>query len=112
MNEKECLDELVRRKIINKGLKGYDPDHAACVLFTQHKMGVVWSLGGYTVQLYKKQWKNKINLEVLAMDYGHLVKDLPKKEKKKINNIFGMGGRSFPLAVFRCLLNARAAGVI
>jgi hypothetical protein len=77
-----------------------------------YKIDFCWSGAGVTASLPKESWINNINKKVPAGQYGSYFKDISDDKKDELISISGHGGKSFEKAVFRCVLNARTAGVI
>lgn len=114
-NKEDELLELIEY-LYSSGLTDNFPTNSgirlAVELYNKWEMSMNYSWGGVTVYLDKSQWRNQINLSVPSYKYQTLYKDLSDWDKINMQNIAGFGGRSFELAVFMCLKNARIAGVI
>jgi hypothetical protein len=86
------------------------PKYCAAKQANEYKLTFDYTWFNITAYLHRKNWEKKIDLTVSPFDYGQ-PQMLSIKERKRLKYIFG-GGNTFEMAIFRCLINARIAGVI
>lgn len=87
------------------------PHFAVSELIKKYGISITFTARGLTAVLPKNKWAYPLNKEIPAGDYGSFFADCSDEEKEELLSILG-GGFSLKEAVFKCVLNARTAGVI